>query len=264
MKTARQGLQWERIHGFISSTFNDMHAERDYLVKRVFPKLQDWCERRKLRLVDIDLRLGVYRSRRIRQASGPGLPELINDCRLFFLCFLGQRHSWTPGENDISDDTFERFPDLSEALHPAASVTELEIRHAIIKPFAYRDPTNRESLIEYQPAQEAFFYFRDPGYLAALPDTPRQLLCTYTDDVGPDDETDDERVTRERSREPLRALREEVIPHEARHEPVVYGASWRADYQTPSWRCRWKSLRLRAPAFTDGKTPGIALPTLLL
>jgi len=36
-----------------------MYAERDYLAKRVFPELQDWCERRKLRLVDVDLRWGV-------------------------------------------------------------------------------------------------------------------------------------------------------------------------------------------------------------
>ena len=49
---------WETVHIFISSTFNDMHAERDYLVKEVFPELRDWCEERKLRLVDIDLRWG--------------------------------------------------------------------------------------------------------------------------------------------------------------------------------------------------------------
>ena len=48
-----------KVHVFTSSTFNDMHAERDYLVKRVFPELADWCERRKLRLVDVDLRWGV-------------------------------------------------------------------------------------------------------------------------------------------------------------------------------------------------------------
>lgn len=28
---------WENVSIFISSTFNDMHAERDYLLKRVFP-----------------------------------------------------------------------------------------------------------------------------------------------------------------------------------------------------------------------------------
>jgi hypothetical protein len=28
---------------FLSSTFRDMHAERDYLVKVTFPRLRQWC-----------------------------------------------------------------------------------------------------------------------------------------------------------------------------------------------------------------------------
>ena len=50
---------WKTVSVFVSSTFNDMHAERDYLVKEVFPRLREWCERRRLRLVDVDLRWGV-------------------------------------------------------------------------------------------------------------------------------------------------------------------------------------------------------------
>jgi len=52
-------VQWENVCVFISSAFNDMHAERDSKVKQVFPQLQEWCERRKLRLVDVDLRWGM-------------------------------------------------------------------------------------------------------------------------------------------------------------------------------------------------------------
>ena len=52
-------VKWEKVYVFISNTFNDMPAERDYLVKNVFPKLSEWCERRKLRMVDIDLRWGA-------------------------------------------------------------------------------------------------------------------------------------------------------------------------------------------------------------
>ena len=40
-------VPWKRVAVFVSSTFSDMHAERDYLVKRVFPDLHDWCERRR-------------------------------------------------------------------------------------------------------------------------------------------------------------------------------------------------------------------------
>ena len=50
---------WKTVRVFISSTFRDMHAERDHLIKVVFPKLRQWCEKRRLHLVDIDLRWGV-------------------------------------------------------------------------------------------------------------------------------------------------------------------------------------------------------------
>jgi len=36
-----------------------MHSERDYLVRFVFPELRERCARRRLHLVDVDLRWGV-------------------------------------------------------------------------------------------------------------------------------------------------------------------------------------------------------------
>ena len=50
---------WNTIRIFISSTFRDMHAERDHLVKVVFPELRERCAKRRLHLVDVDLRWGV-------------------------------------------------------------------------------------------------------------------------------------------------------------------------------------------------------------
>lgn len=41
-------MNFETISIFISSTFSDMHAERNYLVEYVFPKLREWCEKRRL------------------------------------------------------------------------------------------------------------------------------------------------------------------------------------------------------------------------
>ena len=38
-----------RIRVFVSSIFRDMQVDRDVLVKKVFPRLREWCERRKLR-----------------------------------------------------------------------------------------------------------------------------------------------------------------------------------------------------------------------
>jgi hypothetical protein len=43
----------------VSSTFVDFQFEREFLVKKIFPLLRAWCEERKLRLIDVDLRWGV-------------------------------------------------------------------------------------------------------------------------------------------------------------------------------------------------------------
>ena len=51
--------RWKTVRVFISSTFRDMHAERDYLIKYVFPDLREWWEQWKLHIMDIDLRWGV-------------------------------------------------------------------------------------------------------------------------------------------------------------------------------------------------------------
>ena len=47
------------VRVFVSSTFRDMHSERDYLVRFVFPELRERCAKRHLHLVDVDLRWGV-------------------------------------------------------------------------------------------------------------------------------------------------------------------------------------------------------------
>ncbi|MCI0412648.1 DUF4062 domain-containing protein [bacterium] len=227
-------LKWENVYVFISSTFNDMHAERDYLVKRVFPDLREWCEQRKLRLIDIDLRWGVTEADAASRRALKVCLQRINDCRPFFLCFLGQRHGWAPGKDGISSDTFDEFPELERELssYPAASITELEIRHAIFRPLGWRDPKNGR-LHRYDPAQHAFFYLRDLDYLKSLANAPRQLFCFYTHDVGPEEETEEERAERVASRQALEELRNEIETRGTPHRPIHYSTTWRDDLQTP-------------------------------
>ena len=52
-------LVWQTVRVFISSTFRDMHAERDYLVKFVFPALREKLEKYHVHLIDVDLRWGI-------------------------------------------------------------------------------------------------------------------------------------------------------------------------------------------------------------
>lgn len=44
---------------FVSSTFSDMQAERDLLVKTVFPQLRKLCEARAVTWGEVDLRWGI-------------------------------------------------------------------------------------------------------------------------------------------------------------------------------------------------------------
>ena len=47
------------IRVFVSSTCRDMQAERDYLVKFIFPQLRKLCESRGVTWGEVDLRWGV-------------------------------------------------------------------------------------------------------------------------------------------------------------------------------------------------------------
>ncbi len=186
-------VEWKKVHVFISSTFKDMHAERDYLVKRVFPKLSEWCERRRLRLVDIDLRWGVTeqdaQNRNVIKVCLDG----IDACRPFFVCFLGQRRGWVPAydpnkseeENQIPLSTLREFPDLAKYAG-STSATELEILHALVDPLhrgKERDPQKPGEY--YEPTKFAFFYLREASYLKEI-NTP-EVRQIFTNENPKDD-----------------------------------------------------------------------------
>ena len=78
------------IRVFVSSTFRDMQAERDYLVKFIFPQLRKLCESRGVTWGEVDLRWGVTDE---QAAEGKVLPiclEEIKRCRPYFIGLLGE------------------------------------------------------------------------------------------------------------------------------------------------------------------------------
>lgn len=140
---------WKSVRIFISSTFSDMHAERDYLVRAVFPKVRLWCEQRGIELLDIDLRWGVTRE---EAEDGRALDICLREIdrsRPFFLCLLGERYGWVPA--NVCSDEF-RLHDS----HSDRSITHLEIEHAVRAPIMRNDST------EQRLSTRAFFYFRQP------------------------------------------------------------------------------------------------------
>ncbi|HOD81015.1 MAG TPA: DUF4062 domain-containing protein, partial [Phycisphaerae bacterium] len=148
-------LQDRVVRVFVSSTFRDMQAEREELVKRVFPQLRRLCEERGLAFVDVDLRWGVTDE---EAAEGKVLPICLAEIERcpFFIGILGQRYGWLP--HQIPDELTQSQPWLDEHRHK--SVTELEILHGVL---------NRQDM-----ADRARFYFRDEGYLDHLPADQRE------------------------------------------------------------------------------------------
>ncbi len=147
---------WKTVRVFISSTFRDMHAERDHLVRVVFPELRERCAKRHLHLVDVDLRWGVPEEDAQRgKALEISLRE-IEDCRPYFIGLLGERYGWIPSRYDIPDE--EKFDALRD-IEPGHSITAMEIYHGVLN-----NPEMRT---------HAFFYFRDPAFIDSLP-TERQ------------------------------------------------------------------------------------------
>ncbi|MEW6349906.1 MAG: AAA family ATPase [Thermodesulfobacteriota bacterium] len=85
----------DTVRVFISSTFRDMHAERDHLNRWVFPELRDRCRRRGIRFVAVDLRWGVTQAEAESGAVLTRCLEEIKNCG-FFVGLVGERYGWVP------------------------------------------------------------------------------------------------------------------------------------------------------------------------
>ncbi|XP_038068590.1 telomerase protein component 1-like isoform X1 [Patiria miniata] len=159
---------WKTVRIFVSSTFRDFHAEREILVKEVFPDLRVWCEKRRLHLVDCDLRWGVPKDTTTEETLRTCLGEIDrcyqDNVMPFFLnltsptlfpasCFSGtsegERCGWIPNQSEVPESIAADY----RCVH-GLSVTEMEIMHG-----AYRKD-NFNSL----------FMIRDSGFLESVPE----------------------------------------------------------------------------------------------
>lgn len=192
-------MDWVQCKIFISSTFRDMYYEREYLVKQVFYELKAWCQERRILMSEIDLRWGIteWMAREERSTILKCLNG-VDEARPFFLCFLGQYRGWMPKREEISDQTFTKYPAL-EAVLGKRSATEMEIYQAI-------DGGNAQ----------AIFFWRSPSYLEAM---PPELRKVYTNE-GLSDEC--ERKTADKA---VSELAEVILPGRG-CRPIAYSASF--------------------------------------
>jgi hypothetical protein len=169
--------QIKTIRIFISSTFKDMHSERDYLVKYVFPELRERCIKKGLSLVDVDLRWGVTEEEAEQGKAIEICLDEIENCKPFFIGILGERYGWAPETYQVPD--YEKY-DWLRKFEKGHSITALEIYHGVL---------NKK---EMKP--RAFFYYRNPAFIADVPhskqaevkpesDTAAQKLYHLKEDI---------------------------------------------------------------------------------
>ena len=154
---------------FISSTFRDMHAERDML--RDHPqikRLEDELRKSKLELEIIDLRWGVetgslsdYEKKEHRVLK-VCLDE-IDRCKPFMIVLLGDRYGYIPEHDRIASVATEKGY-IIDGCPDEMSVTALEIEYGI--------------LANTEQKQRSFFYFRDMDY----ENIPYSLQSEYSDE----------------------------------------------------------------------------------
>ncbi len=157
---------WKTVRVFISSTFRDMHAERDHLVRFVFPELRERCAKRQLHLVDVDLRWGVTEEEAERKILEICLDE-IERCRPFFIGMLGERYGWVPPKYDVPD---EKHYNWVREFEPGHSITAMEIYHGVL-----RNPDMK---------MRAIFYFRDPAFLSKVPEEHKAVFLPESEDAA--------------------------------------------------------------------------------
>lgn len=155
---------WKTVRVFISSTFSDMHAERDHLVKVVFPSLREKLEKYRIHLVDIDLRWGVTKEQADDDRALDLCLQQIDECRPFFIGILGERYGYVP----------QKIPELGKPEYgwvrgmTGRSITDLEIVHGVLN--------------DHQMLSQSFFYFRDTTFLDDVPTARRSDLLSDSDE----------------------------------------------------------------------------------
>ena len=152
------------IRVFVSSTFRDMQAEREELVKRIFPQLRRLCETRGVAWSEVDLRWGVTDEQKAEGAVLPICLAEIDRSRPYFIGLLGQRYGWVPEE--LPEGITEQLPWLAGLA--GTSVTEMEILHGVLN-----DPS---------AAEHSFFYTRDPAWVDTRPERERLMLGEHETD----------------------------------------------------------------------------------
>lgn len=115
---------------FISSTFIDMHYERDLIHERVLPMINEVGEAYGQQITFCDLRWGVNTGELDNNEGAKKILSVCMDeierCRPYMIVILGERYGWIP-EQDLIRETTKRYPELDlEELEQSVTALEIE------------------------------------------------------------------------------------------------------------------------------------------
>ena len=126
-------IENRHIRLFISSTFQDLHDERDYLMRRIFPELREIAAERDVTLTELDLRWGITEE----EAQNGKVVEIclreIENSIPFFIGIIGNRYGWCPTSNELGKSVLERYNRVSDYLNRHLSVTEMEMQFGVLE-----------------------------------------------------------------------------------------------------------------------------------
>lgn len=183
---------------FISSTFKDMQAERDYLHERVFPQIQRQLQALGETIQELDLRWGVDTSNMTEEESGKQVLKVcidaIDRCKPYTIVLLGERYGWIPGISVIKEANDTR---VNEHYQENMSITNLEIRYA--------------ALDDRELRKRCIFCFRHPAFLQDMGEDDRRVY---------DAESPMHRERLDRLKEEIRGLPDvKIIEYEVSWDP---------------------------------------------
>lgn len=118
---------------FISSTFKDMQAERDYFHEKVFPRLRAKVKVYGENIQELDLRWGVDTANMTEEESGRQVLKVcidaIDRCKPYTIVLIGERYGWIPGMHIINEANDVR---VNAHYQENMSITNLEIKYAAL------------------------------------------------------------------------------------------------------------------------------------
>lgn len=123
------------IRVFISSTFRDMNPERDYLNNIIFPQIEQYCKRRFLSFIPIDLRWGIPEKYSRNGLVLSTCMEEIDKSRPFFIGILGSRYGWNPKSSELTGlrGSERQKKWILDMAADGASITEMEIEYGVLQ-----------------------------------------------------------------------------------------------------------------------------------